>query len=215
MTKNHLKLILFFIMIVMGIWSCSLHSAKSEKTATNDIPLNTGVNNVYFLTNMEKEIVMELNVVRADPKRYADFLKSLRGKSQWNQGLDETILFVEKKEPLPPFRISKGLSLAARNLLNDRGPEGLTGHVGKDGKSIFERMNTYGQWDGKAGEYLGYGYTDAEALVARMAIDEGSSVKDSKQYIFDRGFHIVGVACGPHKSYRIMCVIDFAGTYKE
>lgn len=215
MTKKHSKLILIFIMIVVGIWSCTLHSAKSEKTTTNDIPLNTGVNNVYFLTNMEKEIVMELNVVRTGPKRYADFLKSLKGRPQWNQGLDETILFVEKKEPLPPFRISKGLSLAARNLLNDRGPEGLTGHVGKDGKSIFERMNTYGQWDGKAGEYLGYGYTEAEALVARMAIDEGSAVKDSQQYIFDRDFLVVGVACGPHKSYRIMCVIDFAGTYKE
>jgi uncharacterized protein YkwD len=215
MTKKHSKLILIFIMIVVGIWSCTLHSAKSEKTITNNIPLNTGVSNVYFLTDMEKEIVMELNVVRKDPKRYADFLKSLRGRPQWNQGLDETILFVEKKEPLPPFRISKGLFLAARHLLNDRGPEGLTGHIGKDGKSIFERMNTYGQWDGKAGEYLGYGYTEAEALVARMAIDEGSAVKDGQQYIFDRDFHIVGVACGPHKSYRIMCVIDFASSYRE
>jgi hypothetical protein len=211
MTKTHLKLILIFIMVA-EIWSCTLHSTKSEKF---DVPLNTGVSNVSFLTDMEKEIIMELNTTRTDPKQYADFLKSLRGRSQWNQGLDEAILFVEKKEPLPPLRVSKGLCHAARNLLNDRGPEGLTGHIGKNGKSIFERMNTYGQWNGKAGEYLGYGYTEGAALVVRMVIDEGSTDKEQESYVFNNNFLVVGVACGPHKSYRVMCVIDFASAYKE
>jgi hypothetical protein len=198
--------------MVAEIWSCTLPSTKSEKF---DVPLNTGVSNVSFLTDMEKEIIMELNTARTVPKQCADFLKSLRGRSQWNQGLDEAILFVEKKEPLPLLRISKGLCHAARNLLNDRGPEGLTGHIGKNGKSIFERMNTYGQWNGKAGEYLGYGYTEGAALVVRMVIDEGSTDKEQESYVFNNNFLVVGVACGPHKSYRVMCVIDFASAYKE
>lgn len=209
-----LKIILIFIAIV-GIWSCAFHDVKSEKTAATNIPANTGVKDVSFLTDMEKEIIMELNAARTSPKEYADFLKTLHGKPQWSKGLDETILFVEKKEPLPPLKVSKGLSRAAHALVRDRGPEGLTGHIGKDGKSMYERMNSYGQWEGKAGEYLGYGYKEGAALVARMAIDEGSAGKDGQAYIFDKDFFVVGVACGPHKSYRIMCVIDFAHSYKE
>lgn len=215
MTKEHSKLILIFIMIAIGIWSCTLHGSKSEKNSVHNIPVNTGVKDASFLTDMEKEIIMELNAARTSPKQYSDFLKTLRGKPQWSQGLDEAVLFFEKKEPLQLLKASKGLSLSAHALVRDRGPEGLTGHIGKDGKSMDDRMNSYGQWEGKAGEYLGYGYTEGAALVARMAIDEGSAVKDNQQYIFDRDFHVVGVSCGPHKSYRIMCVIEFAATYKE
>jgi hypothetical protein len=201
--------------MIAGIWACTLHGMRGEKTAAIDIPLNTGVTNTSFLTDMEKEIITELNTVRADPQKYSQFLKSLSGRSEWKQGLDEAILFIEKTEPLPPLKTSKGLSLAARNLVNDRGPEGLTGHTRKDGKSMFDRMNSYGRWEGKAGEYLGYGYTEAEAVVARMAIDEGAAGKERKEYLFDKDFLVVGVACGPHKSYRVMCAIDFATSYNE
>jgi hypothetical protein len=214
MAKRHARLSLIFI-VSIGLWACTLHGTRTDKIAAMDIPLNTGVNDPSFLTDMEKEIIVELNTVRVDPKRYTDFLKSLVGRSQWKQGLDEAILFIEKQEPLPPFKASKGLSLAARSLVNDGGQEGLTGHVGKDGKSMFDRMNIYGKWEGKAGEYLGYGYTEAEAVVARLAIEEGAAGKEGKAYLFDRDFLVVGVSCGPHKSYRIMCAIDFAHSYKE
>lgn len=149
------------------------------------------------------------------PKQYAQFLKSLRGSAQWSEGLEETILLVEKKEPMPAFRASKGLSLAARDLVNDRGPKGLTGHTGKDGKTMFERMNCCEQLEGRFGEYLGYGYLEGAALVAKMVIDEGGSNKEGQKYIFEKDFFVVGVSCGPHKSYRTMCVVDFASSYKE
>jgi hypothetical protein len=214
MPKREFKLILILI-IIMGTWACTLHGMKTDKKAASNIPLNTGVRDSSFLTDMEKEIIIELNTVRADPKQYADFLKSLRGRSQWTQGLEEAILLIEKKEPLPPFRASKGLSLAARDLVKDFGPKGITGHTGSDGKSMFDRMNVYGQWHEKAGEFLSYGYRDAEAVVARMAIDESTPGKDRKEYIFDKDFLVVGVACGPHETYRVMCAIDFARVYKE
>jgi hypothetical protein len=214
MAKRHARLSLIFI-VGIGVWACTLGGMRTDKIAATDIPLNPGVNDPSFLTDMEKGIIKELNTVRVDPKGYTDFLKSLMGRSQWKQGLNEAILFIEKKEPLPPFKASKGLSLAARKLVNDGGQEGITGHVGMDGKSMFDRMNIYGKWEGKAGEYLGYGYSEAEAVVARLAIDEGAAGKEGKEYLFDRDFLVVGVSCGPHKSYRIMCAIDFAHSYKE
>jgi len=214
MIKKLLKLVNIFIVIV-SIWSCSLHDIRSEKIAPKNMPVNTGVKGVSFLTETEKEIILELNAARTSPKEYADFLKTLSERPQWNQGLDEAIHFVEKKEPLPPLKVSKGLSLAAHALVRDHGPDGLTGHISKDGKSIHDRMIIYGQPEGKTGEYLGYGYTEGAALVTKMVIDEGSSGKEQEAYVFNNNFLVVGVACGPHKSYRVMCVIDFAGSYKE
>lgn len=214
MTKRKLKLYLILI-VIMGTWACALPVMRTTEIADSLIPLNTGVRDPSFLTNMEKEIVVELNAIRTDPGKYADFLKSLMGSPQWSEGLQETIRFVEKKEPLPPLRASKGLSLAARNLVDDLGPEGLTGHAGKDGKSMLERMNCCGQVEGKFGEYLGYGYLEGAALVTTMVMDESAARKEGKEYLFDKDFLVVGVACGPHKAYRNMCAINFARSYKE
>lgn len=214
MTVQYFKVFLILI-VAAGIWACSVPLVVTEDIPDSRIPLNTGVRDASFLTNMEKEVIVELNAIRTNPRQYAEFLKSLRGSPQWSEGLEETILFVEKKEPLPAFRTSKGLSLAARNLVSDRGPEGLTGHRDKDGKSTLERMSCCGQPGGKFGEYLGYGYLEGAALVAKMAIDEGAAGKEGEKYIFERDFLVVGVACGPHKSYRTMCVVDFAGSYRE
>lgn len=214
MIKKLLKMVIIFIVIV-SIWSCSLRDIRSERTAPGNMPVNTGVNDISFLTEMEKEIILELNAARTSPREYTDFLKTLSERPQWNKGLDEAIRFIEKKEPLPPLKASKGLSLSAHALVRDHGPEGLTGHMTKDGKSIHDRMIIYGQPEGRTGEYLGYGYTEGAALVAKMVIDEGSSGKEQEAYVFNNNFLVVGVACGPHKSYRIMCVIDFADSYKE
>jgi hypothetical protein len=212
--NSRLKYILIFVAF-MGMWSCTLPVMRTKEVPASLIPLNTGVRDTSFLSNMEKEIIVELNGIRSDPKKYADFLKDLGGSPQWGEGLQETILFVEKMEPFQPFKVSKGLSMAARDLVDDLGPEGLTGHAGKDGKSMFERMNCYGQLGGKFGEYLGYGFIEGAALVVQIAIDEGVSGKKDQKYIFDKDLLVVGVACGPHRAYRTMCVVDFAGSYKE
>lgn len=214
MTIKHLKLSVVFIFI-LGLWACGLPLTRTEGAPEAHIPLNPGTKELSFLTDMEKQVIAELNGARANPGQYAEFLKSLRGSPQWSEGLEDAIAFVEKKEPLSPLRASKGLSLAARNLADDRGPQGLTGHKGKDGKSALERMNAYGTVEGTFGEYLGYGYREGAALVVQMVIDEAATGKEGQKYVFDKDLLVVGVACGPHRSYRTMCVVDFAASYKE
>lgn len=214
MTGNQLKLIPI-ILISFGLWACSLPVMRTGTVPESVIPLNEGTTAVPFLTNFERQVIVELNEARTNPLRYAEFLKGLRGSPQWSEGLDNAITLVETKEPLPPLRASRGLSLAARELLDDRGPEGLTGHRGKDGKSVLERMNAYGTVKGKFGEYLGYGYREGAALVSQMVIDEAGTGKEGQKYVFDRDLLVVGVACGPHRTYRTMCVVDFVQAYSE
>ncbi len=223
------RIILLFL-AVAGMWTCAAPLTKTVKTPSYDIPLNEGVTDSAFLTDTEREIVRQLNDLRTYPKAYADYLVSLRNKrggvmeqmsrggaerEQVMAGLDEAVQLLGRTERLPPFKVSRGLSLAAGDLVKDHGPRGLTGHKGSDGKSSLDRIKKYGSWEGQAGENVSYGYKDPEAVVVGMLIDGSMSGREQRKNLFNRNFVLIGVACGNHKVYGAMCVINFAQSYKE
>jgi len=41
--------------------------------------------------------------------------------------------------------------------------------------------------------------------------DSGVQGRGHRKSIFDTAYQYAGVACGRHRTYRYMCVIDFAG----
>lgn len=67
---------ILILLVLMGVWSCT-HGTKADKNSLPVIPLNGGVSDSAFLTELEKDVINELNVARSDPKQYAEFLKSL------------------------------------------------------------------------------------------------------------------------------------------
>jgi hypothetical protein len=224
-TKTTLALI-----ILLSLSSCMNLGKNTQSIAPYLIPLNTGVKDVSFLTDMEREIIVYLNDVRTSPEKYADHLKDLKERPGWPArpesetpsagskvptGMDETVLSLQDREPPLPFKVSKGLSLAARNLVQDLGPKGLRGHEGSDRSSPFERMNKYGQWEGKTVEILTYGYKDADALVTGMLADRSPTGREDRNSLFDKDYLIAGVSCATHKTYRTMCAIVFAQRYSE
>ncbi len=52
--------------VVMGMLTPVV---RTEDIPDSHIPLNTGVKDASFLTNMEKEIIVELNAIRTNPKQ--------------------------------------------------------------------------------------------------------------------------------------------------
>lgn len=184
-----------------------------------------------YLTDVEKQVVIEINMVRADPAKYAinyvePLRKYYRGRLlqypgeitiQTNEGiraLDECIRELTSTKALKTLTPKKGLTLAARDQARDQSKTGATGHTGSDGSSTSDRMNRYGKWNLSAGENIDYGNGQARRIVISFLVDDGVSSRGHRKNLLDGSFHFIGVSVGPHPTYGKMCVLDLAGDYK-
>ncbi|MDR2018911.1 MAG: CAP domain-containing protein [Syntrophobacterales bacterium] len=204
-----------FLLLTVSLASCAL---PAKKIADGILIYNEGIGN-FTLTAMEDAAMRKLNDLRERPGEWADYLAGLKhGPIMSRSNTEDTndaILFLKKMNPRRPFTVSKGLCLAAAALVKDHGPKGLSGHRGSDGNNAFYRMNGYGLWDGKAGENLYYGHKDADRLIVALLTEGGSQGLEQRNNIFSEDFHFIGIACGAHKVYNTMCVINFAEKYTE
>jgi len=222
MNRKWLYLVLVLMVVV------DLFYGESEKSFLSP---NDGVNNLYFLSDLEKGVIIELNRARSNPAGYAkkleDFKKHYVGMYIYFAGrtqvktqegvsaVNEAIEFLKSTAPVPVLRVSKGLCAAAKVHAEDQGPKGLVSHEGSDKSTPDQRMNRFGTWGTAYGEDIEYGNFNAEEIVMHLIIDDGVPERSHRENIFNPLYQVVGVSFGPHQRYGQMCVIDFAGTYAE
>lgn len=183
-----------------------------------------------YLSPVEQEVFAELNLVRGDPKSYAEHLADWRQYFNGNQlqrpgemilithegaaAFDEAIAFLRAMDPMPPLRLSRGLSLAAAAQVTDQ-KNGAAGHEGSDGSQPWERMSRYGTWHDRVAENISYGGHTARGVVIQLIVDDGVPERGHRANMFAPEYRSVGVACGTHARFRDMCVMDYAVQYTE
>jgi uncharacterized protein YkwD len=194
-------------------------------------PQSSSVEAAKFLSPLENSVVYEINMARTAPKNYASLLE------QWKKYYDkklvrlpgetpiltkegvggavEAIRFLRSAKPVPPMNPSKGMSMGAKDHVSDQGSSGSSQHKGSDGSQPWDRVNRYGSWEKSIGENIAFGMDKARNIVMFIIIDDGVSGRGHRKNIFNPDFRVIGVACGRHATYRTVCVITFAGGYKE
>ena len=180
---------------------------------------------------LAREIHAETNAVRRDPSGYARHLERMLPRFEGNllerpgrtylrtdegpAAVHEAIASLKARRPVAPLGWSRGLSAAAADHVRDQGPIGGLEHRGTDDSDPASRATRHGQWILGVAENIAYGENPAREVVIQLLVDDGVPDRGHRDNILHPDWGAAGVACGPHRRYQQMCVMDYAVRYAE
>ena len=202
-----------------------INKSESDNNNWPDSVYNV-VRDIDYLSEIEKEVVIEHNKCRTNPHRYIKeilepFLHSMDSKGNFvdskgrnimtkegRSAVEEAINALKKQDPLPMLIPMEYLYKAARDHCNDHGPKSLIGHGGTDGSSHHSRIKRYKSNLSGTGENIAYGSMSGTEIVRDLIIDDGVNDRGHRENIF-HNYRYIGCAYGKHSGYDVMCVIDY------
>jgi hypothetical protein len=170
----------------------------------------------------EAGVLAELNRFRADPAAYANVLrgyrarfegKLLRGEAEGeidiltNEGVaavDEAIRDLRTERPLPTLSHSAMLARAAADHVAVQSRSGAVGHY-TSGSGPGERMKARGGGP-YVNEVITYGHHSPAGVIHQLLIDDGVPGRGHRHSLLRTTHRYAGIACGPHRVHRTMCV---------
>jgi uncharacterized protein YkwD len=183
-----------------------------------------------ILSPDERDLLNEINQVRAQPQAYAKYLEAMKplfsGKQYktatlsvtteegWS-AVEEAITFLRAAKPVGPLGTSSGLCQASLAHVKDQGGSGSTGHKGNDNSFIEQRVKPFGTWQGGIGENLTYGPESARERLLTWLIDDGFASRGHRRRLMSPEYKVAGVCCGPHPQFKAMCAITLAGGFTD
>jgi uncharacterized protein YkwD len=177
---------------------------------------------------LEQAILTELNFARANPRSYAERLRSyrnyFRGKIVYYPGnpdglitaegtaaVDEAIRVLGRQQPAPSLTAAPLLARAAADHVAEQGPRGATGHTSANGNRAAQRVTRRGGGTYVA-ENITYGPPSAVEVVRQLIVDDDVPGRGHRRIVYAAELRHVGIACGPHRRYRTMCVMVLGRT---
>lgn len=225
--SNLKKVMLITPVFVFFVMSCL--AVNPNDWNLND--LNTAANSSY-LSDFEKEMILEINMLRTNPAKYArDFILPLKNKYRQKllyypgdkplltiegaPALDECLKSLYVQNKLPVLKPESGLSKAARDHVKDQSVTGKTGHKGGDGSNFRKRIERYGKWKYRIAENIAYGGISARQILIYLLIDDGIPDRGHRKNFLNGEFNVIGVATGRHPEYSNMSVMEFAAGFES
>ena len=123
----------------------------------------------------------------------------------------EAIDFLKRQSPLSPLTVQVALLTAASRHAADQGRAGTRGHVGADGSSVRDRVVAAGAKPTEVGEEIAFDADSGMGVARQLIVDDGVPDRRHRAGLFKASLTNAGVACNPHATYRMICVIDVSG----
>jgi uncharacterized protein YkwD len=201
-----LKFYIFFLLSQILISSAEAQDStyQSKQGLSNDfsaswkdpkyLEANSAFNEDY-LTAEEKRIYYYLNLVRMNPKLFADtYLSHLRNsRDTYERSLYSEL---QKIKPLPVLKPNRKLYESAKCHATESGERGYVGHKRSKCTEYF------------MGECCQYGLSNALEIIISLLIDQDVSSLGHRRICLGN-YTELGVSIQPHKSYGVNAVLDF------
>jgi hypothetical protein len=157
-------------------------------------------------SGLEGDLFAAINQARVDPAGYAANLPR-------SSGVDsrEAAAFLQEQRPLAPLRFHPKLMRAAEGHAAEIGAAGSVSHVGRDGSGLLSRIQRAGHYPMAVAENISVGQDTGVEAANMLIIDPGLPNRPHRKDLFDPTMVFAGVACRPHKTYGVICVIDMSG----
>ncbi len=178
---------------------------------------------------LERSVFHETNVLRRDPRAYADVLKGMAARMRGNiyhpenetvaivtregkSAVMEAIAVLEGQSPLTTLTWSDELAALARAHVEDTGAKGLTGHDSSGGSSFPERVAALADKErfSFTAENIAYGLNRGREVVAQLFVDDGVPSRGHRDNLLTEKLKYSGVGCGYHREFQHMCVAIYA-----
>lgn len=219
----------FYSIIVLVILTINLQAIEPFTWPVKELDTARDVN---YLTDAEKDVILEMNMLRYNPTQYAlqfmtwmevfydNKMLSIPGKIPilTNEGKTaylECIEELKNAEPAPILYPSRGMSRACKLLVLDQSSTGRTGHRGSSNTTPADRLSQFGNPIGHFAENIHYGDIEPRFTIISLLIDDGVKSRGHRKILLSKDFNMTGISIGNHKTYGGMCVITYATRYQE
>ncbi|MEM6451737.1 MAG: CAP domain-containing protein [Cyanobacteria bacterium P01_D01_bin.105] len=180
--------------------------------------------------SLEQDLITEHNRIRQNPQSYIPLLEARlasmdsRGNipngcgrnctlltNEGQSAVREAIQYLRNQPPVGAVSSSSGIAQAAKAHATDQ-RNGSTGHRGSDGSSVMDRINRVGVGHTGVGENIAYGPSTAQDIMINLIVDDGVPSRGHRTNIFRDRWNMAGAGCGPHATYRTVCVINYTSS---
>lgn len=156
----------------------------------------------------ELSIIAEINLMRSNPKAYAEkYIKPLinsQSSGYWTSCVSD----MSKLSSLSELYYDEGLYQVSKQHSTTQGKTGQTGHTRTNGKSWSDSVKEYVSFSYYA-ENISYGQDTPRDILIQLLVDDGVSSLGHRVNLLNGNFDRIGVSYDEHKIYRCMCVMNF------
>lgn len=167
-----------------------------------------------FLSENEKEVIMLINLVRMDGKRFwahiaAPYIATNEiDASRYTRSLEKDL---NSQQVLEPLSANKILYEAALRHARASGKSGQVGHRSSAG-TFEQRLSPLQTNFSVLLENCDYGSEEAIDIVMNLLIDEGISDMGHRKNMLSEQVNSIGVAISEHRTFGYNCVQVFGKT---